>query len=265
LRNIVIGRAPLNLDVLGVPATIGSVEQRPRRSRKLPHVRRTEILRSTVQLAIEVSLNQITIREVARMAGVGTGLVHHYFSDREQLITEAFEYWCLCELGEWVEAGEHLPALTQLAIFPSEMAPGERRLWYDALSPAAPGNSTMLRDTARRLSLDYYNRMVSLVKRGVADGQFFCEDAEQSAWRLILVLDALVLQLSVSSLPRPEQAIDLAGVLIDRELGLPLGSFAAEAAAVRSGSFFKQAPATRTAVASSPARSAGPAGPPAVL
>ena len=44
-----------------------------KRTRKAPDVRRDEILEATIQLAIETSLNTVTIRDVAKAVGVGKG------------------------------------------------------------------------------------------------------------------------------------------------------------------------------------------------
>ena len=57
-------------------------------------------------------------------------------------------------------------------------------------------------------------------------GDFRRPDPRAAAWRLILVLDSLTLELNTLTLGDPEQAMELAGVLIDRELGIEEGAFA---------------------------------------
>lgn len=204
------------------------------RKRKSAAERRGEILDATLDLAIRTSLHSVTIRDVAETAGIVPGLIHHYFHDRDELVADAFECWCDRVLTKYVEASIGLPPLSQLAMFHIEFSPGERRLWYDALRPAAPGTPRNLLDKARTLSVEYHRDVTTIIERGIALGDFNCQHADESAARIILVLDASVLELSMLSLPRPERAVELAGVLIDRELGIEEGSFAAEVSVVRS-------------------------------
>ncbi len=171
-----------------------------KRTRKAPDVRRDEILDATIQLAIETSLNTVTIRDVAKVVGVGTGLVHHYFSSRRELIADAFERWCERVLTDYTSPEDVTP-LEQLALFVTLQTPGEQRLWYDALSPSHRGDLEVLRERARKLSLAYYEEVLGEVWKGIAAGDFTCAKPEDTAWRIILVLDSLVLDLSVLSLP----------------------------------------------------------------
>ena len=203
-----------------------------KRTRKAPDVRREEILDATIQLAIATSLNTVTIRDVAKAVGVGTGLVHHYFTSRRELIADAFESCCERVLHDYTRFSDVTP-LQQLALFLTLQTPGEQRLWYDALSPSNRGDIEVLRDRARKLSLSYYDDVLAQVRQGIADGEFTCADPEGSAWRIILVLDGLVLDLSALSLPSEDRAEELASTMIDRELGLEDGRFLATIAEMR--------------------------------
>ena len=118
--------------------------------------------------------------------------------------------------------------LEQLAIFPV-LNPVEQRLWWSALLPRVPAadEPTGRRlERALRLSTDYLAAVERIIRDGVERGDFECPDPRAAAWRLILVLDSLTLELNTLALGDPEQAMELAGVLIDRELGIEEGAFA---------------------------------------
>jgi len=199
-----------------------------RRTRKAPDARRQEILDAAVRLATTTSLDAITIRAVADEAGVAPGLVHHYFASREELIADAFDNWCDRMLLATVEETSGKTPLEQLAVFPV-LNPVEQRLWWSALLPRVPAadEPTGRRlERALRLSTDYLAAVERIIRDGVERGDFECPDPRAAAWRLILVLDSLTLELNTLALGDPEQAMELAGVLIDRELGIEEGAFA---------------------------------------
>ena len=66
-----------------------SVEARDAK-RKLPAERRGELLARAVEISQAEGLSAVTLRRVAADLGVTPGLVSHYFSAAEQLITAAF-------------------------------------------------------------------------------------------------------------------------------------------------------------------------------
>ena len=58
--------------------------------RKLPAERHGELLAKAVEISADEGLSAVTLRRVATDLGVTPGLVSHYFSSAEQLITAAF-------------------------------------------------------------------------------------------------------------------------------------------------------------------------------
>ena len=49
--------------------------------------RKTAILDAAVQVIIEVGFTEMTVADVAKVAGVSTALVHYHFSSKADLIT----------------------------------------------------------------------------------------------------------------------------------------------------------------------------------
>jgi AcrR family transcriptional regulator len=58
--------------------------------RKLPAERHGELLAKAVDISADEGLSAVTLRRVGSALGVTPGLVSHYFSSAEQLITAAF-------------------------------------------------------------------------------------------------------------------------------------------------------------------------------
>ena len=87
--------------------TLDSVSSRVRSSvdirdakRKLPAERRGELLAKAVEISAAEGLSAVTLRRVAADLGVTPGLVSHYFSSAEQLITAAFTTAAVADLTE---------------------------------------------------------------------------------------------------------------------------------------------------------------------
>ena len=68
-------------------ATTGGMREA---KRKLPAERHGELLGRAVEISRADGLSAVTLRKVAADLGVTPGLVSHYFSSAEQLITAAF-------------------------------------------------------------------------------------------------------------------------------------------------------------------------------
>ncbi|AHJ65921.1 transcriptional regulator BetI [Granulibacter bethesdensis] len=52
-------------------------------------IRRAQLIRATLQSIDEVGLSDTTVARIARIAGVSTGIIAHYFQDKEALLEAA--------------------------------------------------------------------------------------------------------------------------------------------------------------------------------
>ena len=68
--------------------------------RKLPAERHGELLARAVEISAAEGLSAVTLRRVATDLGVTPGLVSHYFSSAEQLITAAFRTAAVADMSE---------------------------------------------------------------------------------------------------------------------------------------------------------------------
>ncbi|WP_219412431.1 TetR/AcrR family transcriptional regulator [Pseudonocardia nigra] len=53
--------------------------------------RREQILRSTCQVIAEMGFRAVRVADVAKQAGLSTGIVHYYFTSKRELVHAAFE------------------------------------------------------------------------------------------------------------------------------------------------------------------------------
>ncbi len=77
-----------------------SVHEIREAKRKLPAERHGELLAKAVEISAAEGLSAVTLRRVATDLGVTPGLVSHYFSSAEQLITAAFRTAAIADLAQ---------------------------------------------------------------------------------------------------------------------------------------------------------------------
>jgi AcrR family transcriptional regulator len=194
-----------------------------KRQRKPPAERRRDILEATLETAIELGLDGVTVRDVARSAGVVPGLIHHYFAGIEELLAEAFSTWATDILERVRNVPRELPVTVRLAALFANLTL-EQRFWHDALGAAVRHQAVRMRAT--QLTIDYVDYVESVIIDGIEQRELACADPRSSAWRLILLLDGLVPMVFVLGLIELPEARALFDGVIERELGLSAGTFA---------------------------------------
>ena len=142
------------------------------------------ILDAACDLIAEEGIDAVRIARVAQRAGVSTSLVHHYFSTREELLEQAlihsFERAGDDRFGEGDGGAEDgaapAPGRAALAeaIRESLPAPGGRErewvLWVELWLRAV--REPDLRPVANRLYERYRDWLASLIRDGIAAGEF---------------------------------------------------------------------------------------------
>ena len=190
--------------------------------------RRDAIVEATLSVARRKGLGSTTVRDVAAEMGTSSGLVHHYFESMDEVLAEAFARAARTDL-ETVEAAvrESDSPEGALVAFLEGYAPVESdwtfQLWLDAWSEA--GRRPVVREISASLNVAWKEVLASLIVGGVEIGDFECDDPDGAAWRLISLLDGLVLQVVAhrSTVDR-ETMIRWARLAAERELGLPEGA-----------------------------------------
>ena len=60
--------------------------------KSIADIRRKEIVEAFFKVVAEKGLAKATIREVAEVAGCSQGMLHHYFTNKEEMILEVLDY-----------------------------------------------------------------------------------------------------------------------------------------------------------------------------
>jgi TetR/AcrR family transcriptional regulator, transcriptional repressor of bet genes len=167
------------------------------------HERRREELAAAVwRLASREGLDAVTIRGVAAEAGWSTGALHHYFSDKEELLLFAFKT-VADRVGRRVataraeSAGplELARALLAIGLPLDEERRDETRLWFAFLGLALT-RPPLAR--AQRLAYEAWRRIVADALRDAREQGEIDEDVdvEREAAALVALVDGLAVQAS---------------------------------------------------------------------
>ena len=155
------------------------------------------ILDAACDLIAEDGIDEVRIARVAQRAGASTGLVHHYFSTREELLEQAlihsFERSGDERFGE--EPGPAPATAAEglaLAIRESLPAPGAQErewvLWVELWLRAV--REPDLRPVANRLYKRYREWIAAVIRTGVESGEFEAGlDVEATADVAMALLD----------------------------------------------------------------------------
>lgn len=164
--------------------------------------RREELAAAVWRLASRDGLDAVTIRGVSAEAGWSTGALHHYFSDKEELLLFAFQT-VADRVGGRVatareEAGEPLElarALLAIGLPLDDERRDETRVWFAFLGLALT-RPPLAR--AQRLAYDAWRRLVADALRDARERGDIEEDVdvEREAAALVALVDGLAVQAS---------------------------------------------------------------------
>ena len=190
--------------------------------RKLPAERHGELLAKAVEMAAAEGLSAVTLRRVAADLGVTPGLVSHYFSSAEQLITAAFRSAAVADLAEARSRIDAAP--TALAKMDALMdyvlddsSDDASALWLDAWSLGR--RNPALATEANDLTDEWLICIADIVRAGMRDGEFAVDDVDVAARRLLTMIDGLGAQKVIRAVPSDE-AKHIARAYFASELGV---------------------------------------------
>jgi AcrR family transcriptional regulator len=174
---------------------------------------RERILEAASELIAEDGIDAVRIARVANRARASTALVHHYFSTREELLTEAllraFDVAAEERFGEEVNVEGSATAALALAIRQNLPGPGPDRddwvLWVELWLRAA--RDPELRPVAARLYERYHHWIEELIVQGVQRGEFRTDDPGRVADKVMALTDGTGLRALIED---PEMSLERA-------------------------------------------------------
>ncbi|NKX43852.1 TetR/AcrR family transcriptional regulator [Roseicyclus persicicus] len=157
-----------------------------------PPDRRETLIEAAAALIAERGIAAVRTRDVTARAGVGVGLLNHYFTWSE-LRAAALER--VLEAAEGAVLGQAAgdPPARRDAVLRAAFDPGHEALlqvWIEA-EDLARGDPA-LADVLARAMAELRAGLAALIAEGVARGDWACPDPEGAALRLIALHDGLV-------------------------------------------------------------------------
>lgn len=197
-------------------------------ARLTPEERRDAIVDAALAVARRKGLATTTVRDVAAQMGTSSGLVHHYFDSMDEVLAAAFARAAGADLDRVTAiVGGTGGAVASLGAFLDSYAPESSdwsfQLWIDAWGEAS--RRPAVRRTSIALNVAWQQLVAGILRDGVAAGDLVCDDPDASAWRIISLLDGLVLQVVAhrTTVGR-DRMLEWARRTTETEAGLPHGA-----------------------------------------
>jgi len=146
------------------------VSENTRKFKREPAAQRREaLIRATLSLIAEQGVQAATVRAIATRAEVTQGMIRHYFSSKEDLITAAYEHHMdrLTDLTSAFAEGDCSAPVARLAAFvvgsltPPVVDAGSVSLWAGFLTKVH--DDAQMRESHKRTYYNFRNRLEALI------------------------------------------------------------------------------------------------------
>lgn len=156
------------------------------------------------------------------------GLIHHYFRTTDDLIAATFGRLAALEHAALQERISNLPPCAALATHVSShlaVSEGDARLWMSAWV-AAPQRPELAAEVDKWM-LAGLEMLADLLNQGKQSGDFTIDDGRASAYRILVLLDGIVVQLSMRAAHYFGDIDPVVWVAVEHEVGLEPGTLQA--------------------------------------
>lgn len=206
------------------PAAIGRAGNADRR--------RAALLEAARQVVLERGMASARVADIAKATNVSGGLVHYHFATKDELMAEMLRATSETERQQLADivaapatAQERLDRVIRHYI-PRTRNDQSWILWIEA--SAAGLRSPAIRAIVLELEKAWLGALESVIRDGVAAGEFTCPDPAGSAERIDALLDGLVVRSTVhpGTITR-KRLLEHVRVTAAREVGLDRSAFPA--------------------------------------
>ncbi|HLZ60923.1 MAG TPA: TetR/AcrR family transcriptional regulator [Ktedonosporobacter sp.] len=166
--------------------------------------RRTQILRAARSCIVALGYERATVRDVAETAGVSTGMIVHYFGDKDTLLEAALldkvqdtGIAFRAALTGAQTAWERLERLVNASLPETDEVRDEWRLWLTFWGEVT--RNERLRAVSERQHRRWTRFLARIIAEGSASGEFAMVDPEDTATQLAALIDGLAIQTTLQN------------------------------------------------------------------
>lgn len=166
--------------------------------------RREQLLRATCEVVSEVGMHDMRLSDVARHAGLSSGIIHYYFASKRAVLVAAFEFnftQSLVRRRALLESRQEplslLAALAQSYLPRGEESLTAWRVWAELWAEAL--RDPEFQHVNERLYDEWRQIIVELISRAQRDGSARAGDPVELANMLVAMIDGLATQVLTRS------------------------------------------------------------------
>lgn len=161
--------------------------------------RRSQLIRAAYKVVGEKGYYDFTIRDIAREAGLSTGLVHYYFKNREDLLLNLLKemnanlkHYLNKALSVLEDPRDKLLAFCDQAF---DLVDREKAYFYVLIDFWAQINhNNRIRQANVKLFQSYRNEIAAILEEGTVKGVFMAVDVKLTSVIIISLIQGTIIQ-----------------------------------------------------------------------
>lgn len=196
--------------------------------------KREQIIDALQELVKEQDINNISVSDIAKRAGIGKGSIYYYFESKDAIVDALIErtYTTPLEIAKsMVKQTELSPYQRMAAIFEAcqksskEFLQNRRHMTENALSQSAQEQAYLHHKYLKYLIAELKPSLTEIIKQELEDNLIHFEYPEQLAEIVLIVLTVKLDNSIIPSTPEEiEKCIHALIVLLEKGTGTPPGA-----------------------------------------
>lgn len=195
--------------------------------KNISHLRKPEILKHTYRLIEKEGLEGASITKIAKQMGVNSGIVMHYFKNKEELILALVDFMLDKTIADYrkfldeskVPVGHHLETIIDFLLDP-EMIPLRGSVFWACF--ALSFRNKQAKKAIQRMYQQFINTLIQYVTEAKEGNRIVVEDPELVAHVLLPVIEgAGYLKITMGDTPYVKQMFRYYNKAVRNMLGLP--------------------------------------------